>query len=126
MVFFYKVYIGYIGGTLSGNSSIGYRIRYCISILQDICTGYSERYPIRISIGYTGNSFLEILEDDSIPPYVNNLIRWNNWNNQYRCSSFFWYCLRKRRKVCKSFKFKYIVFLMCMISFLFYTKWNTL
>ena len=31
MVFFYKVYIGYIGGTLySGNSSIGYCIRYCI------------------------------------------------------------------------------------------------
>ena len=31
MVFLYKVYIGYIGGTLySGNFSIGYFIRYCI------------------------------------------------------------------------------------------------
>ena len=31
MVFFYKVYIGYIGGTLySGNFSIGYFIRYSI------------------------------------------------------------------------------------------------
>ena len=29
MVFFYKVYIGYIGGTLySGNFSVGYCIRY--------------------------------------------------------------------------------------------------
>ena len=29
MVFFYKVYIGYIGGTLySGNSSIGYKVLY--------------------------------------------------------------------------------------------------
>ena len=31
MVFFYKVYIGYIGGTLySANSSIGYCKRYCL------------------------------------------------------------------------------------------------
>ena len=30
MVFFYKVYIGYIGGTLySANSSIGYYKGYC-------------------------------------------------------------------------------------------------
>ena len=70
MVFLYKVYIGYIRGTLySGNSSIGYFIRYCIRYFKGyICTGYSERYPIRISIGYTGNPFLEILEDDSILP----------------------------------------------------------
>ena len=33
-----------------------------------ICTGYPERCPIRISIGYTGNPFLEVLEDDSILP----------------------------------------------------------
>ena len=31
MVFFYKVYMGYIRGILySGNFSIGYFIRYCI------------------------------------------------------------------------------------------------
>ena len=40
MVFFYEVYIGYIGGTLySGNSSIGYFIRCCIRYLK----GYMYR-----------------------------------------------------------------------------------
>ena len=41
MIFFYKVYIGYIGGTLySGSSSIGYCIRYCIR--------YSKGYMCRV------------------------------------------------------------------------------
>ena len=40
MVFFYQVYIRYIGGTLySGNFSIGYCIRYCIRYLK----GYMYR-----------------------------------------------------------------------------------
>ena len=60
MVFFYKVYIGYIGGTLySGNFSIGYFIRYCIRYFKGYMYRYSERYPIRISIGYTGNPSLK-------------------------------------------------------------------
>ena len=57
MVFFYKVYIGYIGGNLySANSSIGYCIGHCIwyctRYFKGICSRYSERHPIRISKGY--------------------------------------------------------------------------
>ena len=45
MVFLYKVYIGYIGGTLySGNSSIGYFIRYCIRY----CIRYFKGYMYRV------------------------------------------------------------------------------
>ena len=46
MVFLYKVYIGYIGGTLySGNSSIGYFIRYCIRYFK----GYMYRVFWKVS-----------------------------------------------------------------------------
>ena len=42
MVFFYKVYVGYIGGTLySGNMSIGVCITYCIR--------YFKGYMYRVS-----------------------------------------------------------------------------
>ena len=115
MVFFYKVYKGYIGGSLySANSSIGYckGIVYGIvqGILKGICSGYSEKYLIRISIGYRGNPCLEILEEDRIPPID--------------FPSYFKYCPRKRRKIGNSFK--YTVLIMFIISFLCYTKWNTL
>ena len=49
MVFFYKVYICRV---YRGDSIFW-------KLLKGICTGYSERYPIRISIGYTGNPSLK-------------------------------------------------------------------
>ena len=47
---------------------IGYSIWYSLRYLCVYVWGYSRRYPIRYSIGYPGNLFLEILEEDRIPP----------------------------------------------------------
>ena len=77
--------------------------------MKGICAGYSERYPIRISIGYRGNPFLAILEEDRIPP-IDFLVVLS--------------IVQGKEGIGRSFR--YTVLIMLIISFLFYTKWNTL
>ena len=62
MVFFYKVYIGYIGGTLySGNSSIGYKVLYKVLLHRFKCSqalGSRNQDPRLESPDHLGSWFL--------------------------------------------------------------------